>query len=93
MDYDLAVIIGRFHILHEGQMHVFNHALERAEKLLILVGSAYAAPSLRNPFSSLERCIFINDALHNVGIDSDRVICTSLEDHVYDDDKWKKTVR
>jgi len=65
VEYDYTVFIGRFQPLHKGHMHVIQTALQKSEKLIILVGSAQAAlPAkfknqqyrpLRNPFSFDER--------------------------------------
>lgn len=51
----LALIIGRFQPLHEGHLDLINHALEAADKVLVLVGSTNKLPDFKNPFSYEER--------------------------------------
>ena len=53
--YDLAVYIGRFQPFHNGHLSVINKAEKLADKVLVLVGSANASPSIRNPFTYDER--------------------------------------
>ena len=51
MQYDFAVFVGRFQPLHNGHQHVIDQALRSAKKLIILIGSADTARSIRNPFT------------------------------------------
>jgi cytidyltransferase-like protein len=46
---DFGVFIGRFQPLHVGHEHVITHALERVNRLIVLVGSANMARDPRNP--------------------------------------------
>lgn len=63
-DFDLAVFVGRFQPFHDGHLTVVRAALERAETLLVVVGSADAArrPDLL-PFTVDERREMILAAL------------------------------
>jgi len=54
-DYSYAVIIGRFQPLHNSHVKLIEQALEIADKVLILVGSSYAARTPKNPFTFDER--------------------------------------
>ncbi|MDI6977129.1 adenylyltransferase/cytidyltransferase family protein [Serratia sp. Se-RSBMAAmG] len=51
----LYVYIGRFQIPHFGHASVMKHALEKGDKVLILIGSANTERSRKNPFSFEER--------------------------------------
>ena len=42
MTTDVAVLIGRFQPFHQGHLHLVETALERAERLLILLGSRFS---------------------------------------------------
>lgn len=53
--YDILVFIGRFQPFHRGHLGVVDHALAVADRLVILVGSANCARSLRNPWTYEER--------------------------------------
>ncbi len=53
--FDLLLFIGRFQPLHQGHVHVITEALARARQVLLLVGSAGQARTLRNPWLYAER--------------------------------------
>lgn len=61
--YDLAVFIGRFQPFHNGHLAVVKQAMEVAEEVLILVGSANRARDTRNPFTYAERKTLIETVL------------------------------
>ena len=81
MKYDLLVFIGRFQPLHLGHEVVIERALSLSKKVLILVGSANAAPSPRNPFSYEQRSKIIQKTFSTVEI-------RPLNDHNYNDSAW-----
>jgi len=85
MRYDHAVYIGRFEPLHSGHCTVLARALREAEKLIVLVGSADAPRSARNPWSFAERAVMIRAAL---GTDADRVTIAPIADHLYNETAW-----
>ncbi|MEB3773780.1 MAG: nicotinamide-nucleotide adenylyltransferase [Desulfurococcales archaeon] len=57
------VVPGRFQPLHEGHLHVFRYALERAKMLYIVVGSAQESFTLKNPLTAGERIVMLEKAL------------------------------
>ncbi len=79
--YDLLVFIGRFQPLHKGHERVIERALRLANNVLIIVGSAKTASSIRNPFSFDERSEMINSVFP-------KVIIRPMRDHTYNDTKW-----
>jgi len=85
MRYDHAVYIGRFEPLHSGHCTVLARALREAEKLIVLVGSADAPRSAKNPWSFAERAVMIRAAL---GADADRVTIAPIADHLYNETAW-----
>jgi len=85
MDFDYLVFIGRFEPFHNGHAFVARHALERALKLIVLVGSAQTPRTLRNPWSASERTVMIRAALEPFG---DRLILGSIRDHLYNESQW-----
>lgn len=85
MDFDYLVFIGRFEPFHNGHAFVARHALTRACKLIVLVGSAQTPRTLRNPWSASERSVMIRAALDDVG---DRLILSSIRDHLYNEAQW-----
>lgn len=85
-DYDFAVFIGRFQPFHEGHKAVVLAALKRAERVILVMGSANSPRTTRNPFTLSEREAIMRDI---VGPDvSARVDVTSVPDFVYNDQKW-----
>lgn len=86
MKYDLTVFIGRFQPLHLGHQAVIDRALSFSKKVLILVGSANASRSPRNPFTVGERMELINSVYPDV-------LVGSLDDYTYNDTAWAVNVR
>jgi len=85
--YQLAVFIGRFQPLHHGHEKVINEALKIADKVLVLVGSADSARTLRNPFTYEERKDMIRNTFRNVNL-----YIAPINDYTYSDQKWIKSV-
>ncbi len=79
--YDLLVFIGRFQPLHMGHQEVIDNALSMSKETLLLVGSANAARSPRNPFTFEER----KEMIHSI---YPQVQVKSLDDHTYNDAAW-----
>lgn len=88
--YDLAVFIGRFEPFHIAHKAVVDEALRKANKVVIVIGSANAPRSHRNPFTYSEREQMIR-AAYPAG--SERIITVPLEDTLYNDEKWIRDVQ
>lgn len=52
---DALVFIGRFSPFHNGHKAVIDAALKQAKEVVVVVGSSFAARSIRNPFTFEER--------------------------------------
>ena len=89
-DHDLAVFIGRFEPFHIAHKAVVDQALKKSNKVAIIIGSANAPRSHRNPFSYKERERMIRDAFPD---EDNRIITVPLEDTLYNDEKWVKDVQ
>ena len=90
-EYSLGVYIGRFQPFHNGHLHVVLEALEKCEKLLMLVGSVNLAPSIRNPWSFNER----RDMIY-LGVPykyRDRLIIEEIRDSSYMNSSWIANVK
>ncbi len=84
--YDCGVFIGRFQPFHIGHLHVFSEALKTVSRLIVLVGSAGGARTLRNPFTFDERVAMMRAALpQNL---SERIDFQPLPDYTYNDSAW-----
>ena len=53
--FDVLVTVGRFQPFHNGHKAVIEAALEQAKEVVVVVGSSFAARSIRNPFTFEER--------------------------------------
>lgn len=96
---NVYVYIGRFQIAHHGHEAVLKNALEKADRLVVLVGSAELARDPKNPFSFDERKKVLEGITtrlakeewakgRNVVID-----ILPVHDHVYNNQKWLMEVQ
>ncbi len=86
--YNLCVFVGRFQPLHAGHVHVMRQALEHADRLVVLVGSANRPRSSVNPFTARERIGVIREALGH----DPRVLVTPVADSHNDVSDWTRRV-
>lgn len=87
MNYDYGVYIGRFQPLHDGHVETLNVALSKCKKVIVLVGSANAPRSIKNPFTYAERAAMIR------GMYGDEVTVQPLNDYTYDEKRWVRQVK
>jgi bifunctional NMN adenylyltransferase/nudix hydrolase len=87
---DHIVFIGRFEPLHNGHLSVIRRALDLCERPIILIGSAFAPRTIKNPWTAAEREVMIRAAL---GADAGRVTIRPIADHVYNDTAWQADVQ
>lgn len=90
-EYDFLVFIGRFQPLHHGHLAVVQHGLAKADKLIVLLGSAFQPPSTRNPWNVEEREQMLRTCLG--AEDNRRVITAPLMDAPYNDEAWVRNVQ
>jgi len=64
-EYDLVVYIGRFQPFHIAHQKTIERGFELADNVLVLVGSAYGARSIDNPFSFDERNMMISSTFYD----------------------------
>lgn len=88
--FDLLVCIGRLQPIHAGHLAVLRQALARARRVLLLLGSAGAAPSARNPWSWTERAEMVRACLPEAG---EALAIRPLPDRLYNDDAWIRGVQ
>jgi bifunctional NMN adenylyltransferase/nudix hydrolase len=87
---DLAFLIGRFQPFHNGHKHLIDFGLEHAERIVVLVGSADASRSLKNPWAYEERQQMIWSTYTG---DASPVLVESLPDTPGNDDAWLANVQ
>jgi bifunctional NMN adenylyltransferase/nudix hydrolase len=98
--FDLLVFIGRFQPFHNEHKRIIDTAVEKADKVLILVGSSGKARTIRNPFTFAERRRMIqkNYPCARAGEGSEwssnePLIIKPLFDKTYNDTAWIKQVQ
>lgn len=82
-----AFLIGRFQPFHLGHKYLVELGLEEAENVIILVGSANSAPSIKNPWTYDMRA----DMIKRVFPDAN-VIVEPINDTDGNDDLWISNV-
>ena len=87
--FDAAVVIGRFQPFHNGHLALIEQALAEAPTVIVILGSAHAARSTKNPFTWRERAQMIRLAAGNR---ADRIRFVPVRDY-YDDTRWVDAVR
>lgn len=90
--FDYLVFIGRFQPLHLGHTRVIDAALELADRVIVLCGSATSPRSLRNPWTLNERIGMI-EATYPEEFDANRLIVDGIPDLKYRDHLWVGTVQ
>lgn len=86
--FDALVFILRGQPFHLGHKAIIDAALEQAKEVIAVVGSSFAARSVRNPFTFEERRSMIKAVFPE-----DRVKVVPVSDYPYDDNKWIAAVQ
>jgi bifunctional NMN adenylyltransferase/nudix hydrolase len=88
--YDVAVVIGRWQIVHKGHITLFTKALALAPTVIIAIGSAFKARDTRNPFNVEERKEQILRCVP--AQDRERIKFVMVRDY-YKNERWAKSVQ
>lgn len=89
-DFDTAVLIGRFQPFHQGHAALLGEALRIGSRVVLVLGSAHAARTPRNPFTASEREAMIRASLTES--DNARLLVAGQRD-VWDARRWAAEVR
>ena len=87
-----GVYVGRFQPPHHAHVAVMLEALDWVETLVIVLGSARAARTPKNPFTEVERRTMLVEALREVGVPLERLMFAHVRD-LYGMDAWANAVR
>lgn len=90
-DFDYLVFIGRFQPFHLGHLKVVQQGLLRAERMILLCGSARQPRDIRNPWTIAEVEAMIHAACGEAL--ASRVVLEPLMDHLYNECRWIKSVQ
>jgi bifunctional NMN adenylyltransferase/nudix hydrolase len=85
--FDLLIFIGRFQPFHNGHKHIIDTALQKADKVSVLVGSSYQHRNTRNPFLFHERKEMIS-YVYGEQMADDQLIVSPLRDYPYSNSTW-----
>lgn len=85
-EYTHAVFIGRLQPFHNSHLKAVKKCLEVAGEAIILVGSAYSARNIKNPWTFNERELMIRGSLTKA--ENARVHIRPIRDYFYNDNIW-----
>ena len=88
--YDTAILIGRFQPVHNGHLALLRDALAAAHQVVVVLGSAHAARSPRNPFTWQEREALLRGALPEA--ERARLLVLPVRDY-FDEPRWARAVQ
>jgi len=95
-----SVIIGRFQPFHSAHLQLLKIALEVSECVIVVLGSASRAKTIKDPWSTVERAEMIRLCLIDrdpttllLNSQEDRVSFVFAKDYVYNDNMWLTAVQ
>jgi bifunctional NMN adenylyltransferase/nudix hydrolase len=91
MEYNFLTFIGRFSPFHAGHYDVVKKALDKSEKVIIIVGSANRPRTAKNPLSFEERRQIIASAFPET--DLARIVIMPCNDYAYSDIRWETQIQ
>jgi bifunctional NMN adenylyltransferase/nudix hydrolase len=86
-----AAIIGRFQPFHNGHKALFKECLKKYQKLVVVLGSAQSAPTIKNPFTPEDREAMIRPCL--TPEENAKLSFVSVRDYPYNINIWLTEVR
>lgn len=89
--FSYCVCIGRFQPFHHGHHEVIREALNHAETVLVMIGSANQAPNIQNPWTVAQREEMIKSALSPEELA--HVKFSSVRDYWYLNNRWLTDVQ
>jgi bifunctional NMN adenylyltransferase/nudix hydrolase len=86
MKYKIAVLIGRFQPCHKMHIELIKKALSLGEQVLIILGSAKSASTVKNPFTPVMREEMIRGCFNEE--DNTRLRFAGVRDYHYNENTW-----
>ncbi len=93
LESTFGVFIGRFQPPHRTHIDVMLESLAWVQKLIVVIGSAKAARSIKNPFTAEERERMISAALEAAGVNRNRFAFAQVRDYFYNEAMWLAEVQ
>jgi len=91
MDYHIALIVGRFQPFHKGHLFLIKKALEKAEKIIIGIGSTNVSDE-NNPIDFETRKKIIKAVAYKENFENRLIKIVPLDDF-FNDKKWLGNVK
>jgi bifunctional NMN adenylyltransferase/nudix hydrolase len=66
--YEVAIVIGRMHPVHNGHMHLISEAFKIAHRVLVLLGDTGGPRTIKNPFTIAQREQMILNSCVELGL-------------------------
>lgn len=85
-NFDYCVFIGRFSPFHKGHLEILKKALSISKKVIVVIGSASAPRSIKNPWNFEERKRMIETSLNYEELVN--VIFIDMNDYLYNNNLW-----
>lgn len=86
--YKLTIYMGRFSPFHNGHAEVLKRAAQKADSVLVLIGSTNWARNPKNPWTFAERASVINKFADQTESLRGRVKVLGMRDFPYNDQLW-----
>ncbi len=89
--YAYGVVIGRFQPFHDGHLSLVNAAFAQSDRVIIVIGSARGARTVKNPWRAEEREEMIRAALRPEH--QERLDVVHVRDYFNNDNLWLSEVQ
>jgi bifunctional NMN adenylyltransferase/nudix hydrolase len=93
MNYDTLVLIGRFQPVHSAHAEIIRRAMEQAKQLIIIVGSAKQPRTYKNPWTSAERRMMLQNVCDTLPQTNCAIRIEENIDTIYNDQAWAARVQ
>lgn len=88
--FDYCIAIGRYQPFHKNHKSMIDHAMTRADKVIVLFGTANRPRTIKNPFTVDERQSMVESSFPRK---LDRLLFGALNDCTYNDQRWAMGVQ
>jgi len=87
----IGLIIGRFQPFHNAHHKIIKYALQKYNRVIVIIGSNRHARDVHNPFSMSERSNMIMSAFSEQ--EKKQLTISTVRDYIYNDNMWISEVQ
>ncbi len=91
--YDTLVFIGRFQPVHKAHEEIIRRATLLAKQLIIIVGSAKQPRTYKNPWTSHERRMMMQNVCDSLNTGNCNIRIEENTDSIYNDQAWAARIQ